>query len=55
MSFRTQSSYLATTKDLVIRQVEDVHDELGHRVATDPEEHSLAILDKEQTMTLQSF
>ena len=48
-------TYLATTQNLVVGQVEDVHDELWYRVATDPEEERLAVLDEEETMALKTF
>ena len=48
-------TYLATTQNLVVGQVEDVHDELRHCVPADPEEDRLSILNEEQPMALESF
>ena len=48
-------TYLSTTQNLVAGEVEDVEDELRHRVPPDPQEDRLAVLDEEETMTLQPF
>ena len=48
-------TYLATTQNFVVGQVEDVHDELRDRVAADPEEDRLAVLDEEQAVALKPF
>ena len=47
--------YLAATEDLVIRKVENVHNELWYGVPTNPKEECLAVLDKEETMTFQTL
>lgn len=48
-------AHFSTTQDLVARQVEYVHDELGNGITTDPEENGLAILNEEETMSFQMF
>ena len=48
-------TYLSTTQDLVAGEVEDVEDELRHRVPTDPQEERLPVLDEEETVTLETF
>ena len=48
-------TYLSTTQDLVAGEVEDVEDELRHRIPTDPQEERLPVLDEEETMALESF
>ena len=50
-----EHAYLATTEDLVIGQVEDVHNELWYCVPTNPKEERLAVLDEEETVALESF
>lgn len=46
---------LSTTENLIVRKIEDVHDELRNRVATDPQEDSLPVLDEEEAVPLQPF
>lgn len=48
-------TYLASTQNLVVGQVEDVHNELRHGIPADPEEDRLSILNEEQPMALESF
>ena len=48
-------THLATAEDLVAGEVEDVEDELRHRVPTDPQEERLPVLDEEETVALESF
>lgn len=47
--------HLATAEDLVAGEVEDVHDELWHSVAANPEEDRLAVLYEEQAVALEPF
>ena len=47
--------HLATAEDLVTGEVEHVHDKLGNRVPTDPQEDCLSVLDEEETVALESF
>jgi hypothetical protein len=46
---------LSATERVVARKVEHICDELRDRVASDPEEHRLAIFDQVQAMTFESF
>lgn len=48
-------THLATLKGMIIRQVEDVLDQLRHGVSTDPEEDVLAVFDEEETVSFESF
>ena len=48
-------TYLASTQNLVVWQIEDVHNELRNSVPADPEEDRLSVLDEEQTVALQPF
>ena len=46
-------THLAAAQRLVAGELEDIHDELRHRVPAHPKEDILAILDEEQPMPLQ--
>ena len=49
------ASYLPSTQDFIVGEVEHVHDELWHGVPADPEEQRLAILDEEETVAFEPF
>ena len=46
---------LATLQFLIVGQIEHVHNELGNRLLSDPEENILSVLDQEQPVSLQSL
>ena len=52
---RICTTYLATTQNLVTREVEDIGNELRYRVTTDPKEERLAVFDEEKAVTLEPF
>lgn len=52
---KPKSTYLAATKNFITWEVEHVNDQLRNSIPSDPEEDSLAILNQEETVSLQPF
>ncbi len=48
-------AHFATLQLLIVGKVEHVHDQLRHRLLTDPEEYVLRVLDQEESVPLKAL
>lgn len=55
LSQQLDSTHLATSKLSVARHIKDVEHELGNSIATEPQEDVLAVLDEEETVSLETL
>lgn len=51
----TVTAHLAALQNFVRREVEDVHDQLRHGLAADPQEHVESVFDEEEPVPLSTL